>query len=431
MERRAVITGVGVVSPLGIGKEENWKKLTAGQSGITKLSRFDTTNLHVTIAGEATDFKAKDFIKDRKAIKLTQPMVHLAIAAAQLAVEDAGVTTGEVDPARFGAFIGSGGGGFEEGPGFPELVEPLVQSWSEEKKKFDPVKFGADGISRTYPLFLLKTLPNNAFYYISLLNNIQGENDNIIASFTGGSQAIGDAARAIMRGSTDIAIAGGYDSLLLPATLFGFNKLELLSQNPEPAKACRPFDGARDGMVLSEGAGMVVIEELSHAQRRGATVYAELVGYASSSSAHHLYQPSPDGQGISTALRKSLSDAKADPATISYINADGIGTVLSDRAETRALKNVLGSHAYQIPVSSTKSMMGHLGTGAGGVEPIICALAIKENIIPPTINYTTPDPECDLDYVPNEARACTVDTALSINQGLGGQCTCLVLKKLS
>jgi 3-oxoacyl-[acyl-carrier-protein] synthase II len=431
MERRAVITGVGIVSPLGIGKEENWKKLIAGQSGIKNLSRFDTADLHVTIAGEVTDFKASDFIKDRKAVKLTQPMVHLAIAAAQLAVQDAGVKTEEVDPARYGAFIGSGGGGFEEGPGFPELVEPLVQSWSEEKKKFDPVKFGADGIARTYPLFLLKTLPNNAFYYISLLNNIQGENDNIIASFTGGAQAIGDAARAIRRGSTDIAIAGGYDSLLLPATLFGFNKLELLSQNPEPTEACRPFDGERDGMVLSEGAGMVVIEELSHAQKRGAPVYAELVGYASSSSAHHLYQPSLIGQGISTALQKSLSDAQVDPSTISYINADGIGTILSDRAETRALKNVLGSHAYQIPVSSTKSMMGHLGTGAGGVEPIICALTLKENIIPPTINYISPDPECDLDYVPNEAREHTVHTALSINQGLGGQCTCLVLKKLS
>ena len=431
MERRAVITGVGIVSPLGIGKEENWKKLIAGQSGIKNLSRFDTADLHVTIAGEVTDFKAKDFIKDRKAIKLTQPMVHLAIAAAQLAVQDAGVITEEVDPARYGAFIGSGGGGFEEGPGFPELVEPLVKSWSEEKKKFDPVKFGADGIARTYPLFLLKTLPNNAFYYISLLNNIQGENDNIIASFTGGAQAIGDAARAIRRGNTDIAIAGGYDSLLLPTTLFGLNKLELLSQNPEPTEACRPFDGERDGMVLSEGAGMVVIEELSHAQKRGAPVYAELAGYASSSSAHHLYQPSPDGRGISTALQKSLSDAQIAPSTISYINADGIGTILSDRAETRALKDVLGSHAYQIPVSSTKSMMGHLGTGAGGVEPIICALAIKENIIPPTINYTSSDPECDLDYVPNEAREHTVHTALSINQGLGGQCTCLVLKKLS
>jgi 3-oxoacyl-[acyl-carrier-protein] synthase II len=431
MERRAVITGVGIVSPLGIGKEENWKKLIAGQSGIKKLSRFDTANLHVTIAGEVTDFKASDFIKDRKAVKLSQPMVHLAIAAAQLAVKDAGVKTEEVEPARYGAFIGSGGGGFEEGPGFPELVEPLVQSWSEEKKKFDPVKFGADGIARTYPLFLLKTLPNNAFYYISLLNNIQGENDNIIASFTGGSQAIGDAARAIRRGTTDIAIAGGYDSLLLPATLFGFNKLELLSQNPSPTEACRPFDGERDGMVLSEGAGMVVIEELSRAQKRGAPVYAEIVGYASSSSAHHLYQPSPTGQGIQTALQKSLSDAKADTSTISYINADGIGTTLSDRAETRALKDVLGSHAYQTPVSSTKSIMGHLGTGAGGVEPIICALAIKESIIPPTINYSTPDPECDLDYIPNKAREQEVHTAVSVNQGLGGQCTCLVLKKVS
>lgn len=431
MERRAVITGIGIVSPLGIGKEENWKKLIAGQSGIGHLTRFDIADVQVTIAGEITGFKAGDFIKDRKAVKLSQPMVHLAIAAAQLAVEDAGVKTGEVEPDRYGAFIGSGGGGFEEGPGFPELVEPLIHSWSEEKKKFDPLKFGAEGIARTYPLFLLKTLPNNAFYYISLFHNIQGENDNIIASFTGGAQAIGDAARAIRRGSTDIAIAGGYDSLLMPATLFSFNKLCLLSQNPNPAGACRPFDGKRDGMVLSEGAGMVVIEELSRARKRGATLYAEIVGYASSSSAHHLYRPSPDGQGISIALQKSLRDARVDPSAISYINADGIGTVLSDRAETRALKNVLGSHAYRTPASSTKSIMGHLGTAAGGVEPIICALAIKEGIIPPTINHSTPDPECDLDYVPNQAREQAVHTAVSVNQGLGGQCTCLVLKKVS
>ena len=431
MDRRAVITGLGMVTPLGIGKEENWKQLTAGASGIKELTRFETKELNVTIAGEITDFKARDFIKDRKAIKLSQPMVHLAIAASQLAVQDAGVETENLDPARFGAFIGSGGGGFEEGPGFPELVEPLTKAWSEEEKKFDPVKFGANSIARTYPLFLLKTLPNNAFYYISLMHNIQGENDNIIASFTGGSQAIGDAARAIRRGSTDIAIAGGYDSLLLPATLFGLNKLDLLSKNPNPTEACRPFDLKRDGMVLSEGAGMVVIEELAHAQKRGAPIYAEIAGYASSSSAHHLYQPSPEGQGISVALEKSLRDASADPSTIDYINADGIGTTASDKAETTAIKKVFGSHAHQIPVSSTKSMMGHLGAGAGGVEPIICALALKENIVPPTINYTSNDPECDLDYVPNQARKHTVHTALSINQGLGGQCTCLVLKKLS
>ena len=240
MDRRAVITGLGMVTPLGIGQEENWKQLTAGTSGVKELTRFETKELNVTIAGEITDFKARDFIKDRKAVKLSQPMVHLAIAASQLAVQDSGVNTEDVNPARFGAFIGSGGGGFEEGPGFPELVEPLTKAWSEEEKKFDPVKFGADSISRTYPLFLLKTLPNNAFYYISLMHNIQGENDNIIASFTGGSQAIGDAARAIRRGSTDIAIAGGYDSLLLPATLFGLNKLDLLSKNPNPTEACRP-----------------------------------------------------------------------------------------------------------------------------------------------------------------------------------------------
>jgi 3-oxoacyl-(acyl-carrier-protein) synthase len=431
MKRRAVITGVGIVTPLGIGKEENWQHLIAGRTGIEKVDRLTAKGISTVIGGEVKNFKASDFIKDRKTIKLSLHNVHLAIVAAQLAVKDAGVQVEKVNPAMFGCFIGSGGGGYEDGPGFPDLAEPLLKSWSEEKGKFDPVKFGTNGIAGIYPLFLLKTLPNNAFYYISLTYNIQGENDNIIASFTGGSQAIGDAARAIRRGTTDIAIAGGYDSLLLPATLFSFDTLKLLTQNPKPKEACRPFDAQRDGMVLSEGAGMVVIEELSHAQKRGAPIYAEVLGYGNSSSAHHLYHPCPVGSGISIALKKSLRDAEIEASAIDYINADGIATVASDRAETRAIKKVCGTHAHRIPVSSTKSMMGHLGTAAGAVELIISALALQENMIPPTINYETPDPECDLDYVPNQARATQLHTALSINQGLGGQCTCLVIKKVS
>ena len=430
MERRAVITGLGMVSPLGIGKEENLQNLIQGKSGIEQIENFNAEELPITIGGGVKNFKANHFIKDRKAIKLSFHSVHLAIAAAQLAMEDARVNVEEVNPSRFGCFIGSGGGGYDDGPGFGDLNEPLLKSWSEEKKKFDPVKFGANGIARTYPLFLLKTLPNNAFYYISLINNIQGENDNIIASFTGGSQAIGDAARAIRRGATDIAIAGGYDSLLLPGTLFSFAALNLLSENPNPTEACRPFDAKRDGMVLSEGAGMMIIEELSHAQRRGASIYAEIIGYSNSSSAYHLFKPCPAGSGISTALKKSLDDAGMEPLAIDYINADGISTTISDRAETLAIKNVFGSHAYQIPISSTKSMMGHLGTGAGAVELIICTLAMQENIIPPTINYETTDPDCDLDYVPIQSRAQEIHTALSINQGLGGHCTCLIIKKV-
>ncbi len=430
MERRAVITGIGIISPLGVGKEENWKRLCAGESGIGPLSRFKPEEIGVYTAGEVKNFKASDFIKDRKAIKLTFPMVHLAVGAAQLAVDDSGIKTETLEPSRFGGFIGSGGGGFEEGAGFPDLVEPLVQSWSEEKKKFDPVKFGADGIARTYPLFLLKTLPNNAFYYISLQHNIQGENDNIIASFTGGSQAIGDAARTIRRGSADIAIAGGYDSLLLPTTLFGFNKLELLSRNPDPAAACRPFDLNRDGMVLSEGAGMVVIEELSHARSRGAHIYAEITGYGNASSAHHLYQPCPSGNGIRIALEKSLADAGIAPSDVDYINADGVGTVMSDKAESLAIAAAFGPHAQKVPVSATKSMTGHLGTAAGGAELIFSALALQEGILPPTINYTTPDPDCPLDCIPNHAREQKITTALSINQGLGGQCTCFIIRKV-
>ena len=429
VERKAVITGLGMITPLGIGKEENWQNLVSGKSGIEAISRFDPKDLSVAVAGEVKNFKARQFIKDRKALKLSLHSVHLAIVAAQLAVDDAKLKVEEVEPTRFGCFIGSGGGGFEDGPGFPDLMDPLQKAWSEEKKNFDPVKYGTDSIPSTYPLFLLKTLPNNGFYYISLHYNIQGENDNIIASFTGGSQAIGDAVRVIKRGAADIAIAGGYDSLLLPATLFGFNKLNLLSKNLNPADACRPFDAKRDGMVLSEGAGMVVVEEMSRARKRGAPIYAEVLGYSNSSSAHHLYEPCPQGSGIRIALEKSLKDAAMKPSEIDYINADGISSVSSDRAETLAIKNVFGSHAHQIPVSSSKSMMGHIGTGAGAVELIICALAMQENTLPPTINYQTPDPECDLDYIPNQARQKEISSALSINQGVGGQCTCLIIGK--
>ncbi len=431
MERRAVITGLGMVTPLGIGKDENWQNLISGKAGIETITSFEPKDFPITIAGEVKNFKASHFIKDRKAVKLSFHSVHLAIVAAQLAMEDAGVKSEEVNPARFGCFIGSGGGGYEDGPGVTDLVEPIKKSWSKEKEKFDVRKFGTDGIASAYPLFLLKTLPNNAFYYISLFHNIQGENDNIIASFTGGSQAIGDAARAIRRGATDIAIAGGYDSLLLPATLFSFNNLNLLSKNSNPRVACRPFDAKRDGMVLGEGAGMVIIEDMHHAQERGAPIYAELTGYSNSSSAYHLYQPCPSGSGISIALRKGLNNASVEPPAIDYINTDGISGILSDRAETRAIKDVFGSHAYRVPVSSTKSMMGHLGTGASAVELIICTLALQQNILPPTVNYEIPDPACDLDYIPNQARSREIHTALSINQGLGGQCTCLIIKKVS
>jgi 3-oxoacyl-[acyl-carrier-protein] synthase II len=430
MERRVVITGLGIVTPCGVGKELTWESLVGGRSGLGRITQFDEREVPAGVAGEVKGLKPQRYIQDRKALKLTFRSVHLALVAAKLAVEDASLDTKALDPARFGAVLGSSGGGFDDGPGFDDLAEPLIKSWEEKEGRFTPAKFGAEGIPITYPLFLLKTLPNNAFYYISLLYNIQGENNNIIASYTGGSQAVGDAFRSVRRGDADIMIAGGYDCLVMPNTMFALANLNLLSRSTDPARACRPFDLERQGTVVGEGAGMLILEEISHATNRGARIYGEAVGYGNSSDAHHIYKPCPLGSGLKAAMARALEDGSLPPESVDYINADGVGTVESDRAEVRAIKEFFGDRAHKIPVSSTKSMTGHLGAAAGPVELAVCALALANGKIPPTINYHTPDPECALDCVPNQARDLSVRVALSLNQGLGGENTALVLRKL-
>jgi 3-oxoacyl-(acyl-carrier-protein) synthase len=429
MSRRAVITGMGVVSPIGIGKEENWKHLLEGTSGIERLSRLNAEHLPVKIGAEVKNFNPRQFISDKKALRLSFLNVHLALAAAKLAVDDAAISLDRIDSKRFGAIIGSGGGGFDDGPGFEDLNEPILRSWVEEDKKFDSAKFGELGVPVAYPLFLLKALPNNAFYYISLFYNIQGENDNIVSSYTGGSQAIGDAFRSIRRGDADIMIAGGYDSLLTPNTIFSLHTLQLLSAQADPTRACRPFDLLRDGMVAGEGAAFVIVEELSHAQQRGARIYGEVTGYGNASSAYHIYRPSPTGEGVSRAVQRALADAGAVPETIDWINADGISAKESDRAEAYALKTVFGERLAQIPVSATKSMTGHLGAASGAVESIYSMLALQNGVLPPTINYEQPDPDCQLDLVSQKPREKTIETAITLNQGIGGQCTALLFKK--
>ena len=431
MSRRTVITGMGVVSPLGIGKEENWQHLLAGQSGIDRLARLNAEHLPVKIGAEVKNFNPKQFISDRKALRLSFLNVHLGLAAAKLAVDDAALPLDKIDPTRFGAVIGSGGGGFDDGPGYEDLNEPILRSWDEEEKTFDSAKFGEQGVPVAHPLFLLKALPNNAFYYISLLYNIQGENNNIISSYTGGSQAIGDAFRAVRRGDADIMIAGGYDSLLTPNTIFSLNTMNLLSAQEDPALACRPFDRLRDGMVAGEGAGFVLVEELSHAQARGAQIYAEIVGYGNASSAYHIYQPAPGGEGISRAVQRALEDAQLEAAAVGWVNADGIATRESDRAEACALKTVFGERIAQVPVSATKSMTGHLGSASGAIESVYTIMALGRGLLPPTINYRNPDPDCDLDLVTDQPREQQIEAALTINQGIGGQCTALMFKKYS
>ncbi len=427
MNRRAVITGLGVISPVGIGIEENWKHLLEGTSGIERFSRLNAEHLPVVLGAEVKNFNPKQFITDKRALRLSFLNVHLALAAAKLAVDDAQIPLDRIDSTRFGAIIGSGGAGFDDGPDLEDLKEPILRSWDEEKKKFDSSKFGAQGVPVAYPLYMLKCLPNTAFYYISLFYNIQGENDNIISSYTGGSQAIGDAFRSIRRGDADILIAGGYDSLITPNTIFSLHALKMLSSQQDPACAPRPFDSLRDGMIAGEGAGFVIMEELAHAQKRGAHLYAEISGYGNASSAYHVYNPSPTGDGIRRAVLRALQDAACAAESIDWVNADGIATQESDRAEAHALTSVFGEYLPRIPVSATKSMTGHLGAASGSVEAIYSILALQNGILPPTINYEHPDPGCALDLVIQTPREKKINTALTINQGIGGQCTALIL----
>lgn len=430
MEKRAVITGMGVVSPIGIGKLENWENLLQGRTGIGPFSKMNPAHLPVSTCAEVKNFNPQKFIKDRKTIRLTFFNVHLALAAAQLAVEDSGLDTGTTDPARFGAIIGSGGGGFDDGPGVEDLTEPILKSWNEETQRFESSKFGESGIPIAYPLFLLKGLPNNAFYYISLLYNIQGENDNICSSYTGGAQAIGDAFRTIRRGLADVMIAGGYDSLLTPNTVFSLDAFNLLSKNNTPAEACRPFDRGRDGMVAGEGAGFLVIEELEYARKRGARIYAEVAGYGNVSSAYHICNPDPSGSGIMRAVIRALQDARMEPEDIDWICADGIATPASDPAEARALSAVFPDGLASVPVSATKSMTGHMGSGAGAAEAVYSVLSLTHDIAPPTLNCPNLDDDCRFMNVAQEPREQKMTNALSINQGIGGQSIALIFRKI-
>lgn len=426
--RRVVVTGLGVVTPLGIGKEENWKALSEGESGIKDITRFDPTPFPIKKAGEVKDLDLLKYGIDKKIQKLTFRNVHLALAAAKMAYYDAGLTEGMVDPIRFGAVIASGNSGFEDGPGFEDSIEILKNSWIDSK--FDVKRFGELLEGGIYPLFLIKTLPNNAFFYISLIYKIQGENDNIISPFIGGSQAIVDAVKVIEMGDAEVMLAGGYDTLIFPSFIFSFFNLNLLSTSRKGQEVLSPFDLKRNGFILGEGAGIVILEEYSHALKRNAKIYAEVIGYHNTTSAYHLYHPCPRGSGIMEAVKGALEKAGIAPHQIDYINADGVATKASDYAETIAYKKILGDYVYNIPISSTKSMTGHLGAASGAVELIFCILSMEYGLIPPTINYQNPDPECDLDYVPNYARAKKVEVALSVNQGFSGQTTALIIQRL-
>jgi 3-oxoacyl-[acyl-carrier-protein] synthase II len=409
-KRRVVITGVGAVTPLGNTAEEFWAGLLEGRSGIGPITRFDTTGYPTRIAGEVRGFEPLKYIDKKEARKL-DPFLKYAIACAVMAVEDAGLDVGKVDGARFGVLVGSGIGG----------IETLLDSHEVLRTK------GADRVS---PFFIPMLIINMASGLISMRFGAKGPNSSVVTACATGNHAIGDAMKIIERGDADVMIAGGAEAIIVPLTIAGFCQMKAMStRNDEPTKASRPFDAGRDGFVCGEGGGLVILESLEHAARREARIYAEVVGYGITSDAHHMTAPDPEGDGAARAMAAALRDAGLDPTAVGYINAHGTSTPYNDKFETMAIKRVFGEHAYRLAVSSTKSMTGHLLGAAGGIEAIATALAIQHGILPPTVNYETPDPDCDLDYVPNQPRKQEIEVALTNAFGFGGTNATLALKK--
>ncbi len=408
MTRRVVITGLGTVNSLSSDLEQFWNQLCEGRSGISYIERFDTTEYPVKFAGEIKRFDPSPWVDAREAKRL-DPFSLYAIAAAQMAVDDAGLSFDKEDPFACGVLIGSGIGGLKE---IEEQHTRLLEK----------------GPNRISPFMIPKLMVNAAAGQVSIRFGLRGPCSAVATACASASNALGDAFKIIQRGDADVMLAGGSEAAVLPMGLSGFIALRALSRrNDNPAAASRPFDKDRDGFVLSEGAAVLVLEELEHARRRGARIYAEFLGYGLSSDGCHITAPDPCGKGAAKAMAAALRDARLDPSDIDYVNAHGTSTPLGDAAETRAIKEVFGEHAKKLAVSSTKSQLGHLLGASGAIELLVCCLAIRDNLIPPTINYETPDPECDLDYVPNVARHAQLDYVMSNSFGFGGHNTCLVI----
>ena len=410
MGRRVVITGLGMVSPLGLGVQTNWDALIQGKSGIGPITRFDASAYACRIAGEIRGFNPEDWVS-KKDVKKMDLYIHYAMAASEMALKDAAYTVTPGEAERVGVYIGSGIGGL------PSIERQHTQLLSE-------------GPRRISPFFIIGLIVNMASGQVSIRYGAKGPNQASCTACATGTHAIGDAFEIIKRDDADVMIAGGAEGVITPLCVGGFGAMRALStRNDAPEKASRPFDRDRDGFVIGEGAGIVILEELGHAVRRGARIYAEVAGYGLSGDAYHVSAPSEDGDGPIRVMRNALRSAGIDASMIDYVNAHGTSTPQGDVVETRALRAVFGERAPKVPISSTKSMTGHLLGGAGGLETAITALAIFHDTAPPTINYTTPDPECDLDYVPNETRRLPIHHALNNSFGFGGTNACLILRK--
>lgn len=407
--KRVVITGLGALSPLGNDVKTSWNNAINGVSGVGPITRVNADEYPAKVAAELKDFKIEDYMDKKEARKMDR-FTQYAVVSAKMAVEDAGLDINESNADRIGVWVGSGIGG----------LETLEQQFET---------FLTKGPRRVGPFFVPMMIPDMATGQISISLGAKGVNSCTVTACATGTNSIGDAFKVIQRGDADVMISGGTEAPLTRMSFAGFSANKALSTNPDPKTASRPFDKNRDGFVMGEGAGIVVLEELEHALNRGATIYAEVVGYGSTGDAYHITAPAPNGEGGVRAMKEAIKDAGLSPVDIDYINAHGTSTPYNDKFETIAIKEVFGEHAYKLAVSSTKSMTGHLLGAAGGIEAIFSVLAIKEGIIPPTINIETPDEDCDLDYVPDQARRQDVNVVLSNSLGFGGHNATLIFKK--
>ena len=412
MKKRVVITGMGTVNAIGNNLDTFWKNAQAGVSGTDTIRAFDPADLSSKVAAELKDFKATDFI-DRKEAKRMDPFVHYAIAAADMALDDSKLDLASIDKLRMGVTLGSGMGG--------------MQTFEAQHKIFLN-----KGPGRVSPFFIPMEIINMASGHLSIRYGLRGANFAVATACATGSHAIGEAFRWIQRGEMDLMLAGGSEATVTALAVAGFGNMKALStHNDDPTRASRPFDQTRNGFVIGEGSGVLVLETLEHALARNAEIYAELIGYATTGDGYHITSPDPEARGVTNCMKNAINDAGIEPTEVSYINAHGTSTPFNDKFETKAIKQVFNGHSEKLAVSSTKSMIGHCLGAAGAIELITTAMATKNDIVPPTINYENPDPDCDLDYVPNEARNMTVNVAMSNSFGFGGTNASLVIKKYS
>ena len=408
-KRRVVVTGIGAVSPLGNTIEDTWAAIKAGKSGVGPLTRVDAEKFSAKVAAEVKDFDIEQYVERKEARKMDR-FTQYALAAALMAHKDSGLQVNESNAERVGVWIGSGIGGME-------TYEQQFLTFQER------------GARRVSPFFIPMLIPDMASGQVSIYLGAKGPNSCSVTACASGTNSIGDAFKVIERGDADVMITGGAEAPIVNMAIAGFTANTALTTNVDPATASRPFDKNRDGFVIGEGSGIVILEELEHAKARGAKIYAEVIGYGATGDAHHITAPAPEGEGAARAMQMALDTAGVTPTKVDYINAHGTSTPYNDLFETQAVKTVFGEHAYKLAMSSTKSMTGHLLGAAGGVEAIFTVLALQEGILPPTINLHEPDPACDLDYVPNEARQANINYALSNSLGFGGHNASLLFKK--